>query len=59
MKVCWSSGPRAGFVVQRFSTADIYDAIEMRGLLEGMAARLTAEKVQGPADTAKLQSSPR
>lgn len=45
-----------GFVVQRFSTADIYDAIELRGLLEGMAARLTAERVVSPADTAKLQS---
>ena len=44
-----------GFVVQRFSTADIYDAIELRGLLEGMAARLTAERVESPADTAKLQ----
>ena len=48
--------PTRGFVVQRFSTADIYDAIELRGLLEGMAARLTAEKAQGPADTANLQS---
>jgi GntR family transcriptional regulator of vanillate catabolism len=48
--------PTRGFVVQHFSTADIYDAIELRGLLEGMAARLTAEKAQGPADTAKLQS---
>jgi GntR family transcriptional regulator of vanillate catabolism len=48
--------PTRGFVVQRFSTADIYDAIELRGLLEGMAARLAAEKAQGPADTAKLQS---
>ena len=45
-----------GFVVQRFSTADIYEAIELRGLLEGMAARLTAEKVQDPRETAKLQS---
>jgi GntR family transcriptional regulator of vanillate catabolism len=44
-----------GFVVQRFSTADIYDAIELRGLLEGMAARLTAERAVSPADTAKLQ----
>ena len=48
--------PTRGFVVQRFSTADIYDAIELRGLLEGMAARLTAEKSQGEADTAKLRS---
>lgn len=48
--------PTRGFVVQRFSTADIYDAIELRGLLEGMAARLTAERIQGPADTAKLHA---
>ncbi len=48
--------PTRGFVVQRFSTADIFDAIELRGLLEGMAARLAAEKAQGAADTAKLQS---
>jgi GntR family transcriptional regulator, vanillate catabolism transcriptional regulator len=48
--------PTRGFVVQRFSTADIYDAIELRGLLEGMAARLTAERVNGPADTARLEN---
>jgi len=48
--------PTRGFVVQRFFTADIYDAIELRGLLEGMAARLTAERVQSPADTAKLHA---
>jgi len=48
--------PTRGFVVQRFSTADIYDAIELRGLLEGMAARLTAERIQGPPDTAKLHA---
>ena len=34
--------PTRGFVVQRFSTEDIYDAIELRGLLEGAAARLAA-----------------
>jgi len=45
-----------GFIAQRFSIADIYDAIEIRGLLEGMAARLTAQKVKSPADTAKLQA---
>jgi GntR family transcriptional regulator, vanillate catabolism transcriptional regulator len=48
--------PTRGFVVQRFSTADIYDAIELRGLLEGMAARLTAERIQSPADIAKLNA---
>ncbi len=34
-----------GFVAQQFSISDIYDAIELRGLLEGMAARLAAERV--------------
>jgi len=47
--------PTRGFVVQRFSTTDIYDGIELRGLLGGMAARLTAEKVQDSKDTLKLQ----
>jgi GntR family transcriptional regulator of vanillate catabolism len=48
--------PTRGFVVQRFSTADIYEAIELRGLLEGMAARLAAEKLEGPGEAAKLQA---
>ena len=46
--------PTRGFVVQRFSTADIYDAIELRGVLEGMAARLAAEKATGGEDTVQL-----
>src|SRR5215469_11934015 len=37
--------PTRGFVVQQFSTDDIYDAIELRGLLEGAAARLAAERL--------------
>jgi GntR family transcriptional regulator of vanillate catabolism len=48
--------PTRGFVVQRFSTADIYEAIELRGLLEGMAARLAAEKLEDLAEAAKLQA---
>ena len=36
--------PTRGFVVQRFSTEDIYDAIELRGLLEGAAAKLAAQR---------------
>ncbi|HEY2842719.1 MAG TPA: GntR family transcriptional regulator, partial [Bryobacteraceae bacterium] len=45
-----------GFVVQRFSTADIYESIELRGLLEGMAARLAAERLDDPAEAAELQA---
>src|SRR5262249_41881297 len=37
--------PRRGFVVQHFSTEDIYDAIELRGMLEGAAARLASERL--------------
>jgi GntR family transcriptional regulator of vanillate catabolism len=37
--------PTRGFIAQQFSISDIYDAIELRGLLEGMAARLAAERI--------------
>ncbi|MCQ8781541.1 GntR family transcriptional regulator [Mangrovibrevibacter kandeliae] len=33
-----------GFVVARFTAADVADAIELRGVLEGTAARLAAER---------------
>ena len=47
--------PTRGFVVQRFSTADIYEAIELRGLLEGMAARLAAERLEDPVEASELR----
>ncbi len=37
--------PSGGFVVRSFSLSDIWDAIEMRGVLEGTAARLAAERL--------------
>lgn len=49
--------PTRGFVVQQFSTTDIYDAIELRGLLEGSAARLAAERLRDARDLAALQES--
>lgn len=42
-----------GFSVRSFSLRDMIDAIELRGVLEGMAARMAAE--QGPAP-AKLSA---
>ena len=36
--------PFGGFVVREFSEDDIHDAIELRGTLEGLAARLAAER---------------
>ena len=36
--------PTGGYAVKAFSERDIYDAIEIRGSLEGLAARLAAER---------------
>jgi GntR family transcriptional regulator of vanillate catabolism len=41
-----------GFTVRGFTSADALDAIEIRGVLEGTAARLAAERL---ADTAELE----
>ena len=35
--------PGGGYVVREFTRADIRDAIELRGVLEGTAARFAAE----------------
>lgn len=39
--------PMGGFLARRFDLADVWDAIEMRGALEGTAARLAAERLSG------------
>ena len=39
--------PGGGFMVREFSLADIADAIELRGVLEGTAARLASERHTG------------
>ena len=49
--------PTRGFVVQGFSTEDIYDAIELRGLLEGAAARLATERLQDPRELETMQAT--
>ncbi len=41
--------PSGGFAIKAFSERDIYDAIELRGTLEGFAARIAAERgTRGP-----------
>src|SRR5690606_6881952 len=40
--------PNGGFVVRRFGYADVVDSIELRGVLEGTAARLAAERGAPP-----------
>jgi GntR family transcriptional regulator, vanillate catabolism transcriptional regulator len=37
--------PKGGFVARQFSLQDILDVIELRGTLEGMAARMAAERL--------------
>ncbi|HEV2676301.1 MAG TPA: GntR family transcriptional regulator [Aliidongia sp.] len=49
--------PGGGFVVRDFDPADIADAIELRGVLEGTAARMAAERLTDPADLAPLRAA--
>jgi GntR family transcriptional regulator of vanillate catabolism len=48
--------PTGGFVVRAFTLTDVYDAIEMRGVLEGTAARLAAERLRDPRELISLRS---
>lgn len=45
---------KRGYVVRRFSEADVRTAIEVRGTLEGLAARHLAERGMTPATRAAL-----
>jgi GntR family transcriptional regulator of vanillate catabolism len=49
--------PGGGFVVRDFDPADIADAIELRGVLEGTAARMAAERLADPARLAPLRAA--
>lgn len=44
-----------GFVVRQFSFVDVIDAIELRGVLEGTAARLAAERGVAPEKLALME----
>lgn len=44
-----------GFVVRTFSFSDVVDAIELRGVLEGTAARLAAERGVAPEALARIR----
>jgi GntR family transcriptional regulator of vanillate catabolism len=44
--------PTRGFVVRAFTLSDVYEAIEIRGVLEGTAARFAAERLPRDAQTA-------
>ena len=47
--------PGGGFVVREFTRTDIDDAIELRGVLEGTAARLAAERLEAEEELETLR----
>ena len=49
-------GRGGGFVVRSFALADVVDTIDLRGVLEGTAARYAAERGTSAEDLAKAQS---
>jgi GntR family transcriptional regulator of vanillate catabolism len=48
-------GAHGGFLVREFAPADMWDAIELRGVLEGTAARLAAERLRDPSELEALR----
>ena len=46
--------PNGGFVVRLFGYADVVDSIELRGVMEGTAARLAAERGVAPEALARI-----
>jgi GntR family transcriptional regulator of vanillate catabolism len=49
--------PGGGFVVRSFTREDVADAIELRGVLEGTAARFAAERLESPDELESLVSA--
>lgn len=45
-----------GFVVRSFALQDVVDTIELRGILEGTAARLAAERGAAPCGLTEMES---
>lgn len=48
--------PTGGFIVRKFTLDDVWDALEVRGLLEGGAARLAAERLVNEEELDVLRS---
>jgi GntR family transcriptional regulator, vanillate catabolism transcriptional regulator len=49
--------PAGGYVVREFTQGDVRDAIELRGVLEGTAARFAAERGVAGRDLAALRAT--
>lgn len=48
--------PSGRFLVREFTIADVWDGIEIRGVLEGTAARLAAERLSGPLELETIRA---
>ena len=48
--------PAGGFAVRQFTIVDMWDAIEIRGALEGIAARLAAQRHRDPDELSSLRA---
>jgi GntR family transcriptional regulator, vanillate catabolism transcriptional regulator len=48
--------PTGGFIVRRFTLDDVWDGIEVRGLLEGAAARMAAERLKDDRQLQRLRT---
>jgi GntR family transcriptional regulator of vanillate catabolism len=48
--------PSGGYAVRSFSEQEVFDAIEIRGALEGLAARFAAERGASPDELRPLQT---
>jgi GntR family transcriptional regulator, vanillate catabolism transcriptional regulator len=46
-----------GFAVRAFTRADVVDAIELRGVLEGTAARFATERLESPTELEGLEAA--
>ena len=49
------SSASGGFVARAFTIEDVWDAIEVRGVLEGTAARLAAERLEDVSEVERLR----
>jgi GntR family transcriptional regulator of vanillate catabolism len=49
--------PGGGFVVRAFTREDVNDAIELRGMLEGVAARFAAERLESPDELTEIRET--
>ncbi len=50
-----TAGSGGGFTIREFTIRDIWDAIEARGVLEGAAARLAAERLDDAQELDKIR----